>query len=45
MDALREEGIVKAACVVFVKNEKGNEFWEKKGFSERTDLKYRNKIL
>jgi len=43
--ALRAEGIIKAALVVFETNEIGNEFWEHKGFIERKDLKYRNKTL
>lgn len=37
------EGIHKAALVVFEKNQLGNAFWENMGFSERTDLIYRNK--
>ena len=43
--ALREEGIHKVALVVFQKNEVGNEFWERNGFSCREDLIYRNKSL
>ncbi len=43
--ALREEGIHKVALVVFQKNEVGNEFWERNGFSWREDLIYRNKSL
>lgn len=45
LTALKEEGINKVALVVFVQNNKGNAFWEKCGFSERTDLVYRNKAL
>lgn len=45
MDALEREGIQKAALVVFKRNEPGNGFWEKAGFSERTDLAYRNKNI
>lgn len=45
LNALQEEGIQKVAFVVFKKNEIGNEFWEKLGFDERTDLVYRNKVI
>jgi ribosomal protein S18 acetylase RimI-like enzyme len=45
MDALKREGIHKAALVVFDKNEKGNAFWEKQGFIVRNDLNYRNKAI
>lgn len=45
MDALRGEGINKAALVVFGKNENGNTFWEKHGFTLRADLNYRNKAI
>lgn len=44
-EALKKEGIAKAALVVFAENENGNAFWEKIGFTERTDLVYRNKTL
>lgn len=43
VNALEKEGIHKAALVVFEKNEIGNGFWEKVGFTERKDLIYRNK--
>lgn len=45
MTALEAEGISKAALVVFSRNEKGNVFWEKQGFTVRTDLTYRNKSI
>ena len=45
MAALKEEGIHKVALVVFADNEKGNAFWEKRGFSARADLCYRNKNI
>lgn len=45
LKALKEIGITKAALVAFSRNEEGNVFWEKQGFSERTDLVYRNKEL
>jgi hypothetical protein len=31
--------------VVFSRNADGNAFWEKQGFTLRTDLSYRNKSL
>lgn len=45
LDALERCGINKAALVVFARNEAGNAFWEKIGFSSREDLVYRNKAL
>ncbi len=33
------------ALVVFDRNEIGNDFWEKMGFTVRNDLIYRNKAL
>jgi len=45
MTALEREEINKVALVVFCKNEKGNDFWEKQGFTARTDLVYRNKAI
>ncbi len=45
LEALRAEGISKAALVVFSRNERGNGFWERMGFTERPDLVYRNKAL
>lgn len=45
MEALKEEGINKVALVVFEKNESGNVFWEKMGFTKRKDLVYRNKSI
>ena len=45
LSALEREGITKAALVVFEKNEKGNSFWEKYGFTGRDDLVYRNKAI
>lgn len=43
--ALKEEGIQKIFILVFNDNEKGNAFWEKQGYSLRTNLNYRNKSL
>ena len=45
LDTLKAEGIHKVALVVFDRNEKGNAFWEKLGFTTREDLAYRNKTL
>ena len=45
LNALKKEGIRKVALVVFKRNEKGNAFWEKQGFTVREDLAYRNKAL
>ncbi len=45
LDALKAEGIHKVAMLVFAKNEAGNAFWESEGFTERTDITYRNKAL
>lgn len=44
-DALKREGINKAALLVFNRNEVGNAFWEKQGFTVREDVAYRNKAL
>ena len=45
MHALEQESIHKVALVVFEKNELGNRFWEKRGFTSRSDLIYRNKNI
>lgn len=45
VDALKKQGIAKAALVVFSDNEIGNAFWENQGFTKRTDLVYRNKVI
>jgi len=45
LEALKAEGIIKVALVVFARNEKGNAFWEKMGFTVREDIIYRNKAL
>ncbi|MBO4461366.1 MAG: GNAT family N-acetyltransferase [Lachnospiraceae bacterium] len=45
MEALKKEGINKAAMLVFATNEGGNAFWEKQGFTAREDIVYRNKAL
>ncbi|MDD3194056.1 MAG: GNAT family N-acetyltransferase [Oscillospiraceae bacterium] len=43
--ALRRCGISKVALVVFGRNQAGNAFWEKQGFTSREDLVYRNRLL
>ena len=45
MDALKTNGINKVALVVFDRNDIGNAFWEKAGFTARDDLVYRNKAI
>lgn len=45
VEALKNIGINKAALVVFDRNENGNAFWEKRGFTERNDIVYRNKTI
>lgn len=45
LDALSHLGINKVALVVFDRNEIGNAFWGKLGFTVRDDLVYRNKAL
>lgn len=42
LEALKKEGINKAALVVFSTNDVGNRFWESIGFEKREDLVYRN---
>lgn len=43
--ALKANGIHKTALVVFDRNETGNAFWEKMGFTTREDLVYRNRTI
>ncbi len=43
--ALKEEGINKAALLVFKRNEAGNAFWESREFTVREDVAYRNRAL
>ena len=45
LNALRAQGINKVNLVVFARNESGNSFWEKLGFTQRPDLNYRNRSL
>lgn len=43
--ALKSDGISKVALLCFAYNDAGNAFWEKAGFSARSDVVYRNKTL
>ena len=43
--AMAELEINKVALVVFDRNNMGNAFWEKQGFTVREDIIYRNKAL
>ena len=45
LGALRDAGIAKVALVAFSRNEAGNAFWERMGFTARDDLIYRNRTL
>lgn len=45
MVGLKKSGINKVALVVFDRNKKGNNFWEKIGFTTREDLVYRDKTI
>lgn len=45
IEEFKQIGITKVALVVFERNTPGNLFWEKQGFSKRTDIVYRNKTL
>ena len=45
LDALKREHISKVNLVAFQRNERGNAFWEKMGFTTRPDLVYRNRAL
>lgn len=44
-EALHKEGISKIFGLVFKDNDAANAFWEKQGYSLRTNLNYRNKSL
>ena len=44
-EALKKEGIQKVFGLVFTDNEAANAFWERQGYSLRTNLNYRNKSL
>ena len=44
-EALKKESISKIFGLVFKDNDDANAFWERKGYSLRTNLNYRNKSL
>ena len=44
-EALRAEGITKIFGLVFKDNDPANAFWERQGYSLRTNLNYRNKSM
>ena len=44
-EALRAEGIQKIIGFVFKDNDAANAFWERQGYTLRTNLNYRNKSL
>ena len=44
-EALRSEGISKVFGLVFRDNDAANAFWERQGYTLRTNLNYRNKSL
>lgn len=44
-EALYKEGITKVIGLVFKDNDVANDFWEKEGYTLRTNLNYRNKSL
>lgn len=44
-EALRAEGISKVFGLVFKDNDPANAFWERQGYSLRTNLNYRNRSL
>ena len=44
-EALRREGITKVFGLVFRDNDAANAFWEREGYSLRTNLNYRNRSL
>ena len=43
--ALKKEGIQKVFGMVFVDNDEANAFWEKQGYTLRTNLNYSNKSM
>lgn len=45
MEALEREGIHKVAMLVFKDNRLGNDFWERRGFTVRQDVAYRNRNI
>lgn len=44
-EALKKEGISKVSAHVFVNNTEGNRFWDRMGFADRGDIRYRSLAL
>ena len=44
-DALKKEGIQKIICLIFKDNDVADTFWERQGYSLRTNINYRNKSM
>ena len=42
LESLKAQGVSKVCLVAFERNIDGNAFWERLGFTERTDLTYRD---
>ena len=42
LESLKAQGVSKVCLVAFERNRDGNAFWESLGFTERTDLTYRD---
>ena len=45
MEALKEEGINKVSLIAFTRNDIGNAFWKKIGWTRREDLNYYDFVL
>ncbi len=45
MEALKSEGISKVSLIAFTKNDIGNAFWKKIGWTKREDLNYYDFVL
>ena len=45
MNALKEEQISKVSLIAFTKNDVGNAFWNRIGWTKRLDLNYYDFVL
>ncbi len=45
MEALKQEGISKVSLIAFTKNDVGNAFWKRIGWTRRLDLNYYDFVL
>ena len=45
IQAMKTEGIVKMAVVLFARNTRGSEFWQRQGFTKRDDLEYQDTFI